>query len=91
VLDHVVRIYKLIECSSIAGGGGGGGEGGDGICIIRQMGIAQLFHSNKQTVWPHLQGSASARGTRRKVGFEPATIHLPALRHIPPHYDGPRI
>ena len=29
--------------------------------------------------------------TLRKVGFEPATIHLPALRHSPPHYDGPNI
>jgi len=26
--------------------------------------------------------------TLREVGFEPATIHLPALRHSPPHNDG---
>ena len=30
----------------------------------------------------------AARVTLRKVEFEQATIHLPALRHSPPHYDG---
>jgi hypothetical protein len=29
--------------------------------------------------------------TLRKVGFEPAAIHLPALHHSLPHYDGPEI
>jgi hypothetical protein len=54
-------------------------------------GIAQLFYElNSQTVWPHLKDVASARlgMTLRKVGFEPATIHLPALRHSPPNNDG---
>ena len=54
----------------------------------RNSGIAQLFHSNRQTVWPHFKGAASARVTLRKAGFEPAAIHLPALRHSPPHYGG---
>jgi hypothetical protein len=35
------------------------------------------------------QGVAAARVTLRKVGLEHATIHFPALRHSPPHYDGP--
>jgi hypothetical protein len=57
---------------------------------LQKLGIAQLFHLNNQTVWPHLKGFASERVTLRGVGFEPATIHLPAVpgRHGPPHYDG---
>jgi hypothetical protein len=32
--------------------------------------------------------SDPARVTLRKAGFDPATIHLPALRHSLPHCDG---
>jgi hypothetical protein len=49
-------------------------------------------YMNDQTLWPHLdvKDTASARVMRlRKVGFEPATLRLPALHHGPLHYDGP--
>jgi hypothetical protein len=46
-----------------------------------KLGIAQQFIRKpdiKVTARPHHKGAASARATLRGVGFEPATVHLPA-------------
>ena len=56
--------------------------------VLIELGITQLFFDN-ETAWPHRKGAASAPETRRKVGVELASIHLPAFRHSPPHYDCP--
>ena len=33
------------------------------LCVVKLKGIAQLFNSSNQKVWPHLMGIASARVT----------------------------